>query len=342
MDERVKKHKDDVRVSLIIPVYNVSSYIERCLLSVLRQTYTNIECILVDDVTPDDSIQICEKLIDDYAGPILFKILHHEKNRGLSAARNTGTEVATGDYIYYLDSDDELPLNSIELMVEKVREYPNVELVQGGVKSIPYLTRYDDKNLKKIDFVSDNIWIRKNFYTYSGERLPVNAWNKLIKKDFLLNNNLRFLEGLIHEDELWMFYVVKYLSNYAVVHDFTYIHYTEVDGSIMSKKNLSRTAYHISIILSSVIKDVDKPLITEQLLTYFDLLVRNYDGETNKDEYKRIFSMFSLRFKSERLYGMGLLSSVLFKFFRIREIKGFYLIYSVIRGFDLKFKSLSL
>lgn len=342
MDERSKKHKNDVKVSLVIPIFNVSSYIERCLRSVVGQTYSNIECILVDDVTPDDSVQKCEKLIADYKGPISFKILHHEKNRGLSAARNTGTEIATGDYIYYLDSDDELPLNSIELMVEKVWEYPNVELVQGGVKSIPYLTRYDDKILKKIDFVSDNIWIRKNFYTYNGDRLPVNAWNKLIKKDFLSNNNLSFLEGLIHEDELWMFYVVKYLSNYAVVHDFTYIHYTEVEGSIMSKKNLSRTAYHLSIILSSVIKDIDKPLITEQLLSYFDLLVRNYDGVTNKDEYKRIFRMFSARLKSERLYGMCLLSSLLFRFIRIRDIKGFYLLYSVIRGIDLKFKSLSL
>ena len=91
-------------VSVIIPVYQVSDYIERCLNSVMSQTYKNIECVLVDDVTKDDSVEKCERLIESYHGSMQFKILHHEVNRGLSAARNTGTDAATGEYIYFLDS----------------------------------------------------------------------------------------------------------------------------------------------------------------------------------------------------------------------------------------------
>ena len=103
-----KEKSKDLLVSVIIPVYQVSDYVERCLLSVMNQTYQNIECIIVDDCSTDDSVAKCDRLISTYKGPIKFQILHHERNRGLSAARNTGTDAATGEYIFYLDSDDEI------------------------------------------------------------------------------------------------------------------------------------------------------------------------------------------------------------------------------------------
>ena len=97
-----------MKVSIIIPVYNVSLYIERCIKSVMSQTYQDIECILVNDATPDDSIAIAERLIADYNGTIQFRILNHEHNKGQSTARNTGIDASTGDYLYFLDSDDEI------------------------------------------------------------------------------------------------------------------------------------------------------------------------------------------------------------------------------------------
>ena len=90
-------------ISVIIPIYNVSAYVERCIRAVMMQTYTDFECILVDDASQDDSLAKCEKLIAAYEGPIRFSILWHQQNRGLSAARNTGTDAATGDYIIYID-----------------------------------------------------------------------------------------------------------------------------------------------------------------------------------------------------------------------------------------------
>lgn len=100
-----------MKLSIVIPVFNVAPYIADCLRSVMRQTYTgSMECLIVDDCGTDDSIAIAKQMIADYKGPIRFQILHHEWNRGLSAARNTGTEAATGEYLYYLDSDDEITI----------------------------------------------------------------------------------------------------------------------------------------------------------------------------------------------------------------------------------------
>ena len=98
-----------MKLSIIIPVYHVAPYIEDCLRSVMRQTYQGaMECLIVDDCGTDDSMAIAERTIATYEGPIVFQVLHHERNRGLSAARNTGTLAAKGDYLYYLDSDDEI------------------------------------------------------------------------------------------------------------------------------------------------------------------------------------------------------------------------------------------
>ena len=93
-------------ISVIIPVYQVSDYVERCLRSVMQQTYSHFECILVDDATEDDSIGKCERMIAEYEGDISFRILHHQQNRGLSAAHNTGIDAAKGDYLLFVDSDD--------------------------------------------------------------------------------------------------------------------------------------------------------------------------------------------------------------------------------------------
>ena len=131
-----------MKVSIIIPVYNVSAYIERCIKSVMNQTYNDIECIIVDDATPDDSIVKCEQMIVAYDGPIRFSILHHQQNRGLSAARNTGTEVATGEFLYYLDSDDEITLDCIETLMKPMIEDNSIELVQGN-----HRVRKDDQEI---------------------------------------------------------------------------------------------------------------------------------------------------------------------------------------------------
>ncbi|MDR0682136.1 MAG: glycosyltransferase [Dysgonamonadaceae bacterium] len=226
------------KISIIIPVYNVAKYIIRCLDSVINQTYPNIECILVDDCGQDDSIALAEQRIKEYSGTIEFKILHHEHNRGLSVARNTGTMDATGEYIYYLDSDDEIIPHCIETLVALVEKYPGVEMVQGNTQTIPEpLPESDWRNIAYRhypEYVDDNLWVRAHFEGRND--IPMNAWNKLIKRNFIFENKYFFKEGIIHEDELWMFYIVKRLKTVAFTIEYTYIHYI-IDGSIIRSKD---------------------------------------------------------------------------------------------------------
>ena len=101
------------------------------MMSVIKQTYNHFECILVDDASSDDSIDKCEQMIAKYKGPIQFRILHHEHNRGLSAARNTGTDAAKGDYVLYIDSDDLISNDCVEKLMAPLLKDNDIEIVMG-------------------------------------------------------------------------------------------------------------------------------------------------------------------------------------------------------------------
>ena len=112
----------DPLVSVIIPVYNVSPYVEECLKSVMDQTYKRLEVIIVDDCGTDDSMEKVERMLQDYAGEISFSILHHDCNRGLSAARNTGIDACHGDFISFIDSDDYVMPTLYETLVRAIQD----------------------------------------------------------------------------------------------------------------------------------------------------------------------------------------------------------------------------
>ena len=111
-----------MKISIIIPIYNVAPYVERCLYSALNQSYEDIELVLVDDCGTDNSMNIVSEVVEKYVGNKKISLFKHEHNLGLSAARNTGIKNATGDYLLFLDSDDEIPLNAVELLLEATNE----------------------------------------------------------------------------------------------------------------------------------------------------------------------------------------------------------------------------
>lgn len=189
------------KISIIIPIYNVEDYISECLQSVMRQTYKGaIECILVDDCGKDNSIAVAEQLIACYKGSIEFRILHHEHNRGLSAARNTGLENAKGKYIYFLDSDDIIDGNSMEMLYNAINS-------GNYAIAISYFTAYVNGE----DRVYDPKWIfdaprviEPNEY---AERMLMQQSNfastaKLYKREVL--QSIRFKEGVLNEDTLFV------------------------------------------------------------------------------------------------------------------------------------------
>lgn len=247
-----------MRVSIIVPVYNVEKYIEKCFKSIVNQTYYDIECIFVDDKSPDNSYEILSNLIDKYNGPIEHKIIRHKENKGLSGARNSGTNVAIGDYIYYLDSDDTITPNAISSLVSIAQEHKDVDVVQGNTKVIKddiELSDWRNLNFKKLTgFTTNKSWIVKSIFSYA--MIPQNAWNKLLRRDFIIDNKLFFFEGVVHEDEHWIFFVSKYISSIAFTDVFCYEHYI-MTGSIMQKGSKHKRIQSILLILKDFLTNID-------------------------------------------------------------------------------------
>ena len=253
-----------MKISIIIPIYNVEPYIARCLQSVMDQTYGGpVECLLVDDCGNDKSVVLAEEMISQYRGQIDFKMLHHDHNRGLSATRNTGTDAATGDYVYYLDSDDAMTPDCLALMAAEIEKYPNVEMVVGAHRGIyedasnNYLTRMTSC------YVDNNEWIRFQYFKEQSGLTTV-AWNKLVRLDFLNSNSLRFKEGVVHEDEHWSFYVYQHLRRLSVIEDVTYLHFV-TENSIMTTSTARKRADAMFPIVSDWVNDFSEPCLALQV-----------------------------------------------------------------------------
>ena len=257
-------------ISIIIPVYKVEPYLRRCLDSVISQTYTNLEIILVDDGSPDNCPQIC----DEYAAKDKRIVVIHKKNGGLSDARNVGTSVSKGEYIYYLDSDDELPLDSINYLMSYVKSNYSAEIIVGKMHCPQNEAMYKDQLFDYDYTFKNNIEFRK--YVSSGFNIfPVNACNKLIKKDFVLKNNLFFKCGIIHEDELWGFLVSKVAQNVICVNKHTYIRHIN-PGSITTASSVDEKKRSWGIILSEIFSEINQPLFTEQFFKYYTFFSQLY------------------------------------------------------------------
>lgn len=260
------------RVSVIVPVYQVSAYVERCLRSVMAQTYPDMECIIVDDATKDDSIEKCERLIRRYDGAIRFRILHHDRNRGLSAARNTGTKAAVGDYLYYLDSDDYLSPDCIARLAAVVNEDNGIEMVQGngamksdGAESFlyradhPILTRNYEETRRA--FFQDR-------YIY------ISVWNKLIKKSLIEEHQIYCREGMVFEDLLWVFYLMKHLKRTYLCEAVTY-YWCIRPGSIMTAAK-AETFRCYALIFDEILLHTTAGREREELDGYLYYFVKRY------------------------------------------------------------------
>lgn len=270
-----------IKVSIIIPVFNVAPYIGDCLRSVMRQTYQGaMECLIIDDCGTDDSIAIAEGVIREYndnanvnlnanlnlevnanlnlddneGGGIRFRILHHERNRGLSAARNTGTFEAEGEYLYYLDSDDEITDDCIEKLMQRVMEDPDIEMVQGN--ACRHLMNGESVDLVKevVLPLAYNQGEVRNCYCRYGQ-IYVNVWNKLLKRSIIVDNNILCKEGLLFEDNLWIFYLLKYVKRAAFVADVTY-HQKKRSQSITIRTDEKTKWYHMSLAYREIMRNL--------------------------------------------------------------------------------------
>ena len=211
-----------VSISIIIPIYNVEVYIRRCLESVMTQEIVGatVECILIDDCTPDRSMEIAKEMVDDYDGPISFVLLRHEENRGLSAARNTGILHAKGDYVFFMDSDDYIMPNSLQYFLNNQAKFQDVDILIGNA-----INRKANNNL--INDVQDTCLMTDRdllFQRMLQHKIYLYAWNKLIKRDVLMRYYVFFEEGILYEDQCWSYLLFSKVSSILLLSQVTYVY----------------------------------------------------------------------------------------------------------------------
>jgi glycosyltransferase involved in cell wall biosynthesis len=219
-----------VQFSIIVPIYNVQKYVINCLKSIEAQENMDFEVILVNDGSTDNSKELCEKFIEFKNNFYLFS----QENKGLSAARNTGIEKAKGEYIIFLDSDDYLNNNGL-FKIQKILEGRKVDVL---VSRFNYLDDVSKKlsESKVFDDFEENYTKPIKFYDkhVNQGRNWLSAWSCIVKREFLIKNQLFFEVGLLHEDELWVPTIFAKASSYSLNNDLFYIYRINRSGSIMS------------------------------------------------------------------------------------------------------------
>ena len=264
-----KETVDKLLISIIIPVYNAEKYIKRCLLSVQNQTYHNLEIIIINDGSQDQSVHICQEIAEEDSRISIYS----QKNGGSSSARNYGLKLATGSYIYFIDSDDSISPTCIEHLVELVFKYPNVTIVQGGVK-IGHQQPPRIFNRKHTpEYSSDRRWIKKAILR--RKPILVTPWNKLIQLDFIRKHDLYFINGIRHEDEAWTYHLAKYVKSIAFCFENTYFYDIDNQNSVMHLCQKFDVHSWI-IILSDFIQNIDPFCKRTQRQLILHLLRKTY------------------------------------------------------------------
>lgn len=225
-----------MKFSIILPIYKVEKYLRPCVDTILNQTYKDFEIILVDDGSPDSCPQIC----DEYASIDKRVKVIHKKNGGQADARNVGLDSASGDYICYVDSDDYFASNKVlELLADKAKTNPDIVHYKfmEWYESDGHIAKCRfDYNVKTEGCSVAEIYcdlIDKDAYYNS-------AWSKIIRRELLMDNNIRFEKGIVGEDNEWYYHVIMVAKSLILVDEPLYV-YRRRQGSTTttaSRKNL--------------------------------------------------------------------------------------------------------
>lgn len=264
-------------VSVIVPVYDVEKYLPRCIESICNQTYPYLEIIVVDDESPDNS----GKIADDYANKYgRIKVLHI-KNKGAAGARNVGLDAHTGDYVFFVDSDDWIESNTIEIMLKKLIS-SNADIVQCQYideyksHSIKHICDNQDENYNDEEFIKDMIPHWENIL----------IWNKIYKSH--LFDDVRFVEGRCIDDEFFTYKVVSNSSNIVIIKDYLYHYINRKSGAMGNpQKKKQRHIDQVDFVTQRYSFLLDKypnlkSVLLQHMCEVLMLVMRNgcYDKET--------------------------------------------------------------
>lgn len=257
-------------VSIIVPVYKVEIELDRCVHSLVNQTYPNIEIILVDDGSPDT----CPELCNQYANEDNRIKVVHKENGGLSDARNAGLKIATGDYILYVDSDDYIDLNSCERLLNAIDEQ-EVDIVVGNA-----IMEKPDGEEKMLHTATPAgiIYTAKEFIIKSIKAFQwyAPAWLNMYRREYLLENELYFKKGIYFEDMQMLPRVFLQANRIATI-DETFYHYVVRDNSIMTTDGRDSKKVNDSIEIYGQWLEMFKNIDDKELQKYlYGILVKYY------------------------------------------------------------------
>lgn len=293
-------------ISVIVPIYNVEKYLGRCIESIVNQTYKNTEIILVDDGSPDN----CPEMCDDWEKKDeRIKVIHKE-NGGLSDARNAGLEIASGDYISFIDSDDYISTDFFSLMINAMIKEKS-DIVECNVIKF-------GGNEVQINF-NDKLSI-KNYSTKEALKLSIqdkdfhqHVWNKLYKSELVLD--LMFPVGKLNEDEYWTYKVIGRAKKLTKINKPMYYYYQRSSSIINSKYNVKRLDGVLAIKerlefinkFFPELSDVACESYLETCFYHYQILSRNKDIDKERKhrdylykEYCDNYSLNSVSLKSKK------------------------------------------
>lgn len=276
--------ENDVEVSLIVPIYKVEKYVERCLHSIFKQTFSDVEYILINDCTPDRSIEIAKKIIKVYPNKRI-SLLENEVNIGSAGVRNIGINVAKGKYIIFIDSDDYVEPAMLEDM------YNEAEKKSADIVIADYYINYPQKQVcKKQAAPSTGTECAK--WILAGLLHSSNS-NKLIKKELYTENHISFIEGLNMWEDMSTIPRVCYFANKVVYLPKAYLHYVQYNEnsytSSITTKSLLNIQTAIGILQSFFnTEKFDKDLSFLRLKAKTDFLMH-----TTGEERKRMCQLYN-------------------------------------------------
>ena len=217
------------KISIIVPVYNIEGYIERCLKSIQKQTYPRFEVIIIDDGSTDNSLLLCQKFVKKYRN---FRVIS-QKNQGLSAARNAGIKQATGDFLAFVDGDDEILPNSLADLMTAAETTGAEIAICGFFEVYPKNTRIVKTKSRQSMTVKTGREAVKDLLIFQ-KNIEIVTWNKLYKKE--LFHKVRFPVGKICEDNLTTYKLLARAKK-VVYLDLVLYRYFRRNNSITKKTN---------------------------------------------------------------------------------------------------------
>jgi len=263
----------DKKVSIIIPIYNTEKYLEECLESVINQTYQNLEIILINDGSKDNSLKICKEFQKKDNRIILID----KENSGVSNTRNVGIYASTGDYITFVDSDDIVEKDAIETMVWYITNY-NTDVVRTNFALNDFIGQIPKKLIGKTEKENMN----NVLYYFLNAQIPAFMCLFLIKKEVILDNNLQLNEELVMmEDTLFFVNLVRYIDSIYISDKKTYNYRIHDESSSNSIKRVEKNIKSVIKVNEEINKIISNDLKEITNRTEFriicDFIIKMYD-----------------------------------------------------------------